>query len=77
MYQFAAGKQTNTAQLPAFFHRFQTKVRALQVHESKITSENVFNRDHFISEGNHEQSLFWLFLQKYVYLNTDVIYIYI
>ena len=54
MRQFVARKQTSKAKLPAFFQRFQTKVRALQVHQTKITSENIFIGDLFTSDANHE-----------------------
>ena len=53
-----------------FFQRFQTKVHALRINETKITIENALNQDHFRTKGNHESSndkktttLFWVFLQ--------------
>ena len=42
--------------LPAFFQRFQTKVRSLRVNEHKITIKNAFNRDHFEIKGDHEST---------------------
>ena len=47
-------QQTSTAILPTLFQRFRTKVLTLRVNETKITSENAFNGDHFKTEGNHE-----------------------
>ena len=54
MYQFAAVQQTSTAKLHAFFQRFKTEVGALKVNETKITTENAFNRGHFGTEDNNE-----------------------
>ena len=59
-------QQTNTVKLPAFF-RLQTEERVLKVNKSKIIGENIFNGDHFGTEGNHESSndektLLWVFL---------------
>ena len=57
-----------TSKLRIFFQRFQTEVRALKVHETKITTEGAFNRDHFgipdnPQSNNNERVLFWVFLQ--------------
>ena len=49
MHQLAAAQQTSAAKLLAFFQRYQTKECALQINQAKITSENVFNGDHFTS----------------------------
>ena len=57
MYYFAAAPQTSAAKLPVFFQRFQiiqTKVHALKVNKTKITTDNNINRDHFGIEDNHE-----------------------
>ena len=51
MNQFAAAQQTSAAKLLLFYQRFQTKERALRVNQAKITGKNVFNGDHFRSEG--------------------------
>ena len=56
MYQFAAGHQTSTLKLPAFFWRFETEEHIPRVNKSKITGENPFNADHFEIGGNHEPS---------------------
>ena len=47
MCQFAAVQGTSTAKLLPFFQRFQTKVHGVWVNETKISTENAFNRDHF------------------------------
>ena len=47
-------QQTSTAILPTLFQRSRTKVHTLRVNETKITSENAFNGDHFKTEGNQE-----------------------
>ena len=61
-------QQTSTAILPTLFQRFRTKVLTLRVNETKITSENAFNGDHFKTEGNQESghnknTLFWVYFQ--------------
>ena len=89
MYQFAAAQQTSTAKLRSFFQKFQTEERRLRFNKSKITGENSFNGDHFVTEGkydlnNDERTLFWIFSQicgprfnrqtaKYVYLRFSYI----
>ena len=57
-------QQTSTAILPTLFQRLLT----LRVNETKITSENAFNGDHFKTEGNQESghnknTLFWVYFQ--------------
>ena len=59
-------QQTSTGKLPTFFLRFETEVSTLKVNETKITSGNAFNLDHFETAGNHElrndqKSLIWYF----------------
>ena len=49
-------QQTSTAKLMAFFQRFQIHVWAQRVNETKITSENTFNGNHFRTKCNHESS---------------------
>ena len=61
-------QQTSTAILPTLFQRFRTKVHTVRVNETKITSENAFNEDHFRTEGNqesgyNENTLFWVYFQ--------------
>ena len=62
-------QQTSTGKLPTFFLRFETEVSTLKVNETKITSGNAFNLDHFETAGNHElrndqKSLILVFLQN-------------
>ena len=54
MYYLADAHQTRTAKLLKFFEKFQTKVHALRDNETNITTKNVFPRDYFAAEGNHE-----------------------
>ena len=56
MYQFAAVQQTITVKLSAFFSRFQTEERVVNVNKSEITGENAFNGDLLEIEDNHESS---------------------
>ena len=56
MYQFAATPQTSTEKLPVFFQNFQKTVQWLKVNESKISTENAFNRDYFRNGANIESN---------------------
>ena len=51
MYQYAAAKQTRTAQLPSYFQKHQDTVRDVRVNETKLTSRNAFTLDHFALGG--------------------------
>ena len=61
-------QQTSTAILPTLFQRFRTKVLTLRVNETKITSENAFNGDHFKTEGNqesgHNKNTLWGYIHQ-------------
>ena len=64
MYQFAAGQQTSTVKLTAFFKIFLKIVRVLRVNETKLPSRNVFIVHFFALESekpsrNDERTLFW------------------
>ena len=68
MYQLAAGQETSTVNLLAFFLRLKTEKCALGVNKSEITGENPFNGDLVEIEGSHESSKdektrFYVFLQ--------------
>ena len=75
MFSVTVAQQTGTAKLLTLFQRFQTKVHTLRVNETKITSDNAFNGDHFRTEGNleysyNENTLFWLYFQIFdLYFN--------
>ena len=45
-------KKTNRGKLSAFLKRFLIQVLNLRVKESKITTQNALNRDHFGIKGN-------------------------
>ena len=56
MYQLVAAQQASAAKLPAFFQKFQTEERVLNVNKSKITCENTFNEDHVPNEVNYDSN---------------------
>ena len=63
MYYFGAN-----IKITGIFQRFQTEVHALRVIETKVTTRNDLNRDHFGVKGNYEsdnneKTLLWVFLQ--------------
>ena len=49
-------QQTSIVKLPAFFQKVQTKVHALKVNETKITTENTFNRDQLGIEDETDEA---------------------
>ena len=56
MHEFAATQPTSILKLPAFFLRFQSEERVLEVNKKKINGENTFNGDSFEIEGSHGSS---------------------
>ena len=51
---FTAAQENSTVKLPIFLQTLQIELQTLWLHESKIFSENDFNRDHSATEGNNE-----------------------